>query len=221
MPGDGNVGICSGYGLTEAPIIFCASVRSPSEKLANTEGQATPGVDCRVVTLDGTMAGPNEEGEIRVKGPMVMAGYVDASLDAAAFDEDGYFRTGDLGYLDEDGFVVICGRLKDVIIRKGENISAKAVEDVLHTSPKVAEAAVIGLADDDTGERACAVVVTAPDAEPLSFDEMIELCSNAGLMKQMYPEQLELADSLPRNPTGKVLKHKMREIYGERPFSRD
>ena len=116
--------------------------------------------------LDGTPAGPGEEGEIRAKGPNLMLGYVDASLDAEAFDEDGYFRSGDLGNLDADGYIAITGRLKDVIIRKGENISAKEVEDLLFTSPQVADAAVIGLPDPRSGERACAVVVADGPGQP-------------------------------------------------------
>ena len=216
----GGVGIVSGYGLTEAPIVNMCTVDDPDDKLAHTEGRATPGVEHRIVTLAGAIAGAGEEGEIRVKGPQVMRGYLDSALDADAFDDEGFFRSGDLGYLDEGGWIVITGRLKDVIIRKGENISAKAVEDVLHSSPKVAEAAVIGLADPDTGERACAVVVTAEGQEELTFEEMTALCRDAGLMTQMTPEQLEHADALPRNPTGKVLKHQMKDEYASRPFSR-
>ena len=109
--------------------------------------------------LDGSRAGVGEEGEIRVKGPMVMRGYLDSSLDADAFDADGYLRTGDLGRLDGAGNVAITGRVKDIIIRNMENISAKEVEDLLFTHPAVADAAVIGLPDARTGERVCAVVV--------------------------------------------------------------
>ena len=111
-----------------------------------------------MVGLDGERAGPGEEGEIRLKGPQVIRGYLDASLDAEAFDDDGYFRSGDLGIVDADGYVTITGRLKDVIIRHGENISAKEVEDLLYAHPAVADVAVIGLPDPKTGERACAVV---------------------------------------------------------------
>jgi non-ribosomal peptide synthetase component E (peptide arylation enzyme) len=133
-------------------------------------------------------------------------------LDSDAFDEEGYFRTGDLGELD-DGYVIITGRLKDVIIRKGENISAKELEDLLHTHPKVAEAAVIGLPDPSSGERACAVVASRDASDPLEFREMVEFLKSKGIMTQKLPEQLELIDVLPRNPTGKVLKHQLQEKY--------
>ncbi len=160
----GGVGIVSGYGLTEAPIVVMASTTDPDVKLAETEGRATPGVDLVVVALDGTRAGPGVEGEIRLKGPQVITGYVDPSLDAEAFDDEGYFRSGDLGIVDDEGYVTITGRLKDVIIRHGENISAKEVEDLLYAHPAVADVAVIGLPDPKTGERACAVVAVAEGA---------------------------------------------------------
>ncbi|MGH9186411.1 MAG: class I adenylate-forming enzyme family protein, partial [Acidimicrobiales bacterium] len=209
----GGVGVVSGYGLTECPVVAMNTVHDPDDKLANTEGRPTRGVQVRVVTLDGAVAGTGQEGELRVKGPMLFRGYLDASLDAGAFDEEGYLRTGDLGHRDADGFLVITGRVKDIIIRKGENISAKEVEDVLFTHPKVADAAVIGLPDAASGERACAVVVLASPTAPLAFEEMVAFLRDAGLMVQKIPEQLEFVEALPRNPTGKVLKHELRARY--------
>jgi acyl-CoA synthetase (AMP-forming)/AMP-acid ligase II len=211
----GGVGVVSGYGLTEAPILTMASVDDPDDKLANTEGQASPGVDLKVVTIDGKIAGPGEEGEIRAKGPQVVSGYLDSSLDAEAFDDEGYFRTGDLGFVDAEGYVVITGRLKDVIIRKGENISAKEVEDLLFTHPKVADVAVIGLPDPKLGERCCAVVALQDTGTPLEFKEMVDFLKDQGLMMQKIPEQLELVETVPRNPTGKILKHVLREQYSK------
>jgi acyl-CoA synthetase (AMP-forming)/AMP-acid ligase II len=209
----GGVGILSGYGLTEAPILTLVAVGDADQKKSDTEGRPMPGVDLRIVTLDGRVAGPNEEGEIRAKAPQLMKGYLDAELDADAFDEDGYFRTGDLGMQDDEGYVTITGRLKDIIIRKGENISAKEVEDLLFTHPKIADVAVIGLPDPASGERACAVVVPAVADDPISHGEMTDYLTGEGLMIQKVPEQLELVDVLPRNPTGKVLKHELRAQY--------
>ncbi|MEM9173699.1 MAG: AMP-binding protein [Myxococcota bacterium] len=211
----GGVGIVSGYGLTECPIIAMNSTRCAPEKLANTEGRVNPPeARMRVVTLDGEEAGPGVEGEIRAFGPQLCKGYVDASLNEAAFDEQGFFRTGDLGYLDEEGYVVITGRLKDVIIRKGENISAQEIEDLLYPHPKIADVAVIGLPDPASGERVCAVVQCAP-GETLSFDEMVAFLLEGELMKQKLPEQLELIEEIPRNPAGKILKKDLRTRYGE------
>jgi acyl-CoA synthetase (AMP-forming)/AMP-acid ligase II len=208
----GGAGILSGYGLTEAPILTMARAGDPDDKLANTEGRPMPGVELKLVTLDGNIAGPGEEGEIRAKAPQVMKGYLDGSLDAEAFDEDGYFRTGDLGKLD-DGYVIITGRLKDIIIRKGENISAKEVEDLLFTHPKVADAAVIGLPDASSGERACAVIVNKDGGDALAMDEMVSFLKEKGLRMQAIPEQLETTDALPRNPAGKVLKQDLKKRY--------
>jgi cyclohexanecarboxylate-CoA ligase len=209
----GGVGVVSGYGLTECPILAMATVDDPDVKLAETEGRTTPGVDVKVVKLDGAVAEPGEEGEIRVKGPMLFRGYLDASLDAAAFDDDGWFRTGDLGFQDADGYIAITGRLKDVIIRKGETISAKEIEDVLFTHPGIGDVAVIGLPDPASGERACAIVVPANPEAPPNLEDVFDFCTKAGLMTQKIPEQLEIVDVLPRNATGKVLKHELRKQY--------
>jgi acyl-CoA synthetase (AMP-forming)/AMP-acid ligase II len=208
----GGVGIVSGYGLTEAPIVVMATTEDPDQKLADTEGRPTPGVDLIVVALDGSRAGPGIEGEIRLKGPQVIRGYLDPSLDADAFDAEGYFRSGDLGVVDAEGYVTITGRLKDVIIRHGENISAKEVEDLLYEHPAVADVAVIGLPDPKTGERACAVVAIAP-GQTFDFAVMGEYLRTRGLRVNAIPEQLELVDAVPRNPAGKILKHTLRERF--------
>jgi acyl-CoA synthetase (AMP-forming)/AMP-acid ligase II len=207
--------LIGGWGLTESPINTMVHVDDPDDKKAATDGRPCPGVSLRVV-MDDRECGPDEEGELRVKGPQVFLGYLDALLDADAFDDDGWFRTGDLGVIDEDGFVSITGRLKDIIIRKGENISAKEIEDLLHGHPKVADVAVIGVPDDASGEHACAVVVTAGDT-PIDFGEMTDYLVRANLSRHKLPEQLEFVDVLPRNPTGKVLKKDLRVQFGGSP----
>lgn len=167
---------------------------------------------------DAEFAATGEDGEIRVRGPMVCKGYLDAEQTRAAFDADGFFKTGDVGHLRPDGRLVVTGRLKDLIIRKGENISPGEVEDLLHTHPKVADVAVIGLPDPERGERVCAVVEQAPDQDPLTFAEMVAHLRAAGLMVQKIPEQLEVVDELPRNQAlRKVLKYKLREQYAHPP----
>jgi cyclohexanecarboxylate-CoA ligase len=213
----GGRGIAHGYGMTEVPMIAQGSPHDTDEQLAHTDGK--PVVDCevRVVGLDGAPAGPDAEGEIRVRGPMVCRGYTDPALTTEAFDADGFFRTGDLGTLRADGHVVVTGRLKDVIVRKGENISAKEIEDLLYTHPKVQDVAVIGLPDAARGERVCAVVLAVAGAEPLTFDELTAFCRDAGLMTQKIPEQLELRDDMPRAATGKIVKTKLRDEYAAAP----
>ncbi len=213
----GGAGIVSGYGLTECPIVVMNSVDDPDEKLAHTEGSANPPgeMQIRMIKLDGSAAATGEEGEIRVKGPQLCKGYLDTALNEASFDEEGFFRTGDLGSLDADGFLTITGRVKDIIIRNMENISAKEVEDLLYQHPKVADVAVIGLPDARTGERCCAVVQNKDVSDPLVFDDMVAFLKSQGLMIQKIPEQLELVDEMPRNPTGKIPKHELREKYGK------
>jgi len=214
-----GVKICHGYGMTECPMICEGSPHDTDEQLANTVGKPVQGLDLRAVTAEGAVAGPGEDGEIRVKGPMVFAGYTDAGATAAAFDDEGWFRTGDVGHIRADGHVVLTGRLKDIIIRKGENISAKEVEDVLYGHPKVADVAVIGLPDRERGERVCAVVTTAEGQDALAFDEMVAALKDAGLMRQKIPEQLEVIAELPRNQTlGKILKYQLRDTYAAKPW---
>ena len=169
-----GIPICHGYGMTECPMISQGGPNDSDDQLTYTDGHPVRGCDVRIVTTEGVVADTGVDGEVRVKGPMVFKGYTDPSLDADAFDVDGYFRTGDLGHLDESGHVVLTGRLKDVIIRKGENISAKEVEDLLYQHPKVGDVAVIGLPDRERGERVCAVVERAEGAEALGFDEMVD-----------------------------------------------
>ena len=203
----GGAGIVSSWGLTEAPILTFASAGDPDAKLARTEGRPLPGVELRVVGPDDAPVDPGGSGELQVRGRQVTSGYVDARLDAAAF-VDGWFRTGDLGTVDAEGYVTITGRLKDVIIRNGENVSAKQVEDLLFEHPKLADAAVIGLPDERTGERVCAVAVLRP-GEGLTLAEVTVWLRQLGLRTQALPTQLELVDALPRNPAGKVTKQEL------------
>jgi acyl-CoA synthetase (AMP-forming)/AMP-acid ligase II len=150
------------------------------------------------------------DGELRFRGPQLFLGYVDAALDADAFDSDGFFRTGDLGEVDEHGYVHITGRIKDIIIRNAENISAVEVENVLHEHRSIQDVAVVGVPDPKTGEHAVAVIVLAPGAAPLTLQEIGEHCTARGLARQKTPEQLDFVDVLPRNSMGKILKHELR-----------
>jgi acyl-CoA synthetase (AMP-forming)/AMP-acid ligase II len=209
----GGIGVASGYGLTECPSLALGTVRDPDPKLSVTDGRAAPGVQIRIVAEDGRALAPGHVGEVRVRGPQLFRGYVDPALDVDAFDADGFLRTGDLGRLDADGYLVISGRLKDIIIRKGENISAKQVEDILYAHPKIADVAVVGLPDPERGELACAVVVPAPDAGDLTLDEIVAWCREQGLSTYKIPERLEIVASLPKNPAGKVLKDDLRNRY--------
>ena len=154
---------------------------------------------------------------MRLRGPVVCMGYTDPAVNAEAFDAEGWFRTGDLGVLRPDGHLRLTGRLKDVIIRKGENISARELEDVLFNHPKVGDVAVIGVPDEERGEL---VVRRRRDRCGVRADHASTRWSrgarDAGLMRQKIPERLEIVDALPRNETlNKVLKFKLREQFGE------
>ena len=198
--------IASSYGLTEAPIVTSTRGGDPDDVLAGSEGRAGVGVSLRIVGPKGSEVPAGTSGEVRAKGPQVMKGYLDSSLDAEAFDSDGWLRTGDLGRLDAAGNLTITGRIKDVIIRKGETFSAREVEDLLITSPEVADVAVIGLAHPVLGEMACACVVAADPSAPPTLASLTAHLAEQDLMKQKWPERLELLDALPYNLAGKIVK---------------
>lgn len=211
-----GVRIIHGYGMTEIPMISMGTPADTDEQLIATEGAPVAGAEIRIVTAEGELAAVGADGEVHVRGPMVCKGYTDAALTAAAFDGD-WFRTGDLGHLREDGHLVLTGRLKDVIIRKGENISAREVEELVFAHPKVADVAVIGLPDAERGERVCAVVELVSGAEVLTLAELADYLGACGLMRQKIPEQLEVLEALPRNETlRKVLKYQLRERFSTR-----
>jgi acyl-CoA synthetase (AMP-forming)/AMP-acid ligase II len=205
-----GVGLYSNYGLTECPLALCMPLSAPEDKRAATEGRPVRGMQVRFVDADERDVGPGEVGELRLRGPLLFAGYVDASLDVDAFDTQGFFRTGDLARQDDDGYIQIVGRLKDIIIRKGENISAKELEDLLFEHPAVREVAVVGVPDPVSGERCCAVIVAADPSQPLPIDSLATYLRDAGLMIQKIPEQWVALDALPRNQVGKVLKNELR-----------
>jgi cyclohexanecarboxylate-CoA ligase len=210
-----GAGIVSVYGMTECPVVALGKIGDPEEKLANTEGRLNIAeTELRIVKSDGSLGGTNEEGELRLRAPQIFSGYVDERLNAEAFDEDGFYRTGDLGFIDDDGYITISGRLKDVIIRKGENISAQEIEDLLSGHPEVADVAVIGVPDETRGEMVCAVVTALEGGEPVTLEEVVRYLKDAELMMQKIPERLEVVDALPRNPTGKILKRVLRDQFG-------
>lgn len=193
----GLPGVQQAYGLTEFPIATAAEPDDPPEVMLHSVGRPPSGVEIRIV-----------DGEIRLRGPQCFAGYVDASLDADAFDDEGWVRTGDLGSIDDQGRLHVTGRLKDVIIRNAENISALEIEDVLLRHPAIVDVAVIGLPDARTGERVCALLVT--DGSPLDVDAVAEHCIAEGLARFKCPEQVELVDQLERNGMGKLVKQAIR-----------
>ncbi|MEU6123000.1 AMP-binding protein [Streptomyces sp. NPDC047123] len=205
-----------GYGMTEVPMITMGAPDDTTENLATTEGRPPEGMEIRVTDADGKQLPPGTDGEVRLRGEAVCQGYVDPDQSAAVFDADGFLITGDLGHLRESGHLVLTGRAKDIIIRKGENISAKEIEDLLHQHPAVGEAAVVGLPDPERGERVCAVVEQRAGTGALTLEDLTAYLRGEGLSTYKLPEQLELVEALPRNETlRKVLKYKLRERFSD------
>jgi acyl-CoA synthetase (AMP-forming)/AMP-acid ligase II len=184
------------YGSTEVPVTTVGALHD-IEHAADTDGR--PGIaDVRLI-----------EAEIRARGPQMLVGYLHSEDERESFDADGYFRTGDLGQWVDDEYLVVTGRAKDIIIRNGENISPKEVEDILVGRLGIVEIAIVGLPDERTGERACAVLVMAEAPGP-DVDALREVLDAHGVAKFKIPEQVVVWDALPKNDAGKVLKHQIR-----------
>ncbi|WP_329195727.1 class I adenylate-forming enzyme family protein [Streptomyces sp. NBC_01435] len=209
-----GVQLTHGYGMTEVPMITMGDPEDTAEHLAGTEGRPPAGMEIRITDEDGKPLPRGTDGEVRLRGEAVCAGYLDPVASAAVFDAEGFLITGDVGHVRESGHLVLTGRLKDIIIRKGENISAKEIEDLLHRHPDVGDTAVIGLPDRERGELVCAVVEQPAGAGPLTLAEVTAYLRAEGLSVHKLPERLEVVDALPRNEAlRKVLKYRLRERF--------
>jgi len=198
------------YGSTEAPTVTLGVPDRHKEELgATTEGYVV-GHEIRLLDANNEPVPNGSEGEIVTRGPEVCLGYAAPEQNADAFDVEGYFHTGDLGRLTPEGCLIITGRKKDLIIRGGENLSPKEIEDVLYTHPAIREAAVVAMPHPRLGETCCAFVTLRPGAA-FDFDQMRQLLQSSGLAKQKYPERLEIVDALPYTAAGKIRKNLLRE----------
>ena len=197
------------YGSSEHPVITTGTPAHPLHKRAGTDGTPTPGNSIRLLDDDDREVGVGADGEIVSLGPELFVGYTDPAIDADSFLPGGWFRTGDIGRLDADGFLTITDRKKDVIIRGGENIASKEVEDLLMQHPAVTEAAAVGRADDRYGERV-AVFVQLAEGHSLDLDEVRRHFAAIGVATQKTPEHLEFVDAFPRTPSGKIRKVDLR-----------
>ena len=203
-----GVPLVTGYGSSECPGVAHCGVWD-TEATRTSDGYPLDDSAVRIAGVDGASLPTGEVGEIVCSGPMLFKGYLDPAENEGAFDADGWFRTGDLGMLDEHGLLRVTGRVKDIIIRKGENISAKEVEDVLYLHPAVNDVAAVPLPDRERGELCCAVIVLTDGCAALSLDDVVEHCTEHRLARQKIPERVEIVDRLPRNSTGKVLKKEL------------
>jgi acyl-CoA synthetase (AMP-forming)/AMP-acid ligase II len=184
------------------------------KRLSFSIGKPLPDVELKIVDEEGNTLPPLEVGEILARGPRIMTGYWrDEQKTSQVMTEDGWLRTGDMGWMDEEGYIYLAGRGDDMIIRGGENISPEEVENVLHSHPKIEEAAVIGVPDPEWGQEPRAVVVLKK-GETAIQEEIIEYC-HSKLSGFKRPRSVVFVDALPRNPMGKVLRKKLREEYGQ------
>jgi acyl-CoA synthetase (AMP-forming)/AMP-acid ligase II len=198
------------YGSSEHPTISGGSASDALDKRTHTDGRLLTGVEVRIV--DDTLRDlpPGEQGEVLSRGPELFVGYRDPPLNDGVFLPGGWFRTGDVGTLDSEGYLIITDRRKDIIIRGGENLSSKEIEDVLAEHDEVADVAVVAAPDPVYGERVCAFVVLRPEAT-LSLADVRAHFSTAGIARHKTPERLEIVDSLPRTATGKARKAELRQ----------
>ena len=197
------------YGSTEHPTVSTSLPTDPLQRRAHTDGILLPGVRIRIVDDDGREVGAGEEGEILTWGPDLFAGYLDRAHTAAAFASDGFYKTGDVGRLSAEGALVITDRKKDIVIRGGENISSREVEDILLRHPDVRDAAVVAVPDRLYGERVCAFLILESGAD-LSLEGVRGHFERAGVAKQKTPERLEIVDEFPRTLVGKIRKGELR-----------
>lgn len=199
------------FGSSEVPLVTLGFPDDP-ERAATTDG-AVIDYEVRVLDDDGHLLPPGGEGEIVARGPSMFMGYADQDQTREAIDAEGFFRTGDIGVVTADGTLRITGRKKDLIIRGGENISAKEIEDVLHRHPAIVEAAVVAMPHARLGEGVCAYLIVR-DAAP-SFADVSAFVAESGLAPQKRPERIEIVTELPRTASGKIRKDMLRAMIAE------
>jgi acyl-CoA synthetase len=194
------------YGMTELPTVTVMNRFRPFEVRAETDGIVAPGVEVRVVDDDRALQA-GAEGELQVRGPERMLGYLDAASNLSALDDEGWFRTGDIGFVDQAGFLSVTGRLKDIINRGGEKFSAQEIEDLLVAHPDVRQAVVVPGHHPRLGEVPVAFLVTA-ERTP-SVDELLRHLRTAGLAEQKIPTRWHFPDALPTTSSGKIKKFEL------------
>ncbi|KAA0233349.1 MAG: AMP-dependent synthetase [Actinobacteria bacterium] len=209
-----GISVIRSYGSTEHPSTTGATHDEERQRRISTDGHPLSGVELRIVDDDGRELPPGEPGEILSRGPDLFIGYTDPGLTEESFADDGWFRTGDIGVLDDQGWLTITDRKKDVIIRGGETISPAEVEEVITRLPGVAEVAVVAVPDERLGEHGCAFVRVAPAAAEPTLDDLRGHLEAVGLAKQKWPEELVVVEDFPRTAAGKVKKYELRQGRG-------
>ncbi|WP_068399787.1 AMP-binding protein [Kribbia dieselivorans] len=209
LPG---MAILGGWGQTENGLITICAPGDPEEKVTSTDGFPYPGMEVRTVDIENNLVAPGTEGRLQARGAFMFVGYLRRlEMTRELFTEDGWFDTGDLAIMDEDGYISISGRTKDIIVRGGENIPVAYVENVLYENPDFRSVAVIGIPDPRLQERACACLVMQDGVEPYDLAKLREYLSAKGVAKQYWPEEVLVMDVFPTTPSGKIQKFHLRE----------
>jgi cyclohexanecarboxylate-CoA ligase len=202
--------VCSLWGMTESLSSTLTEPGRALEKSSKTDGRPLDGVAVKVLRMDGSPAPVGEKGLLKVRGAQMCLGYYKRP-DMEPFDAEGWFDTGDMAYLDDEGYIRIDGRIKDIIIRGGENVPVFDIENLLFKHPAVLSAAIVGYPDPRLGERACAFVVLRP-GQTLDLAGVQAIMAEHKVAKQYWPERVEIVADLPKTPAGKVQKYQLREI---------
>ncbi len=202
--------VCSLWGMTESLASTLTEPARAADKSSRSDGRALEGVQVKVVDADGSPLPAGQTGRLLVRGAQMFSGYYKRP-DIVTFDAEGWFDTGDLAYMDDEGYIRINGRTKDVLIRGGENVPVFEIEALLYKHPAVAMAAIVGYPDERLGERACAFVVLKPGAS-LDLPALQSYMAECKVAKQYWPERVEALPQLPATPSGKIQKFKLREL---------
>ena len=202
--------LVAAYGSTEGMNVTINRLDDPAEKVAGSDGRFNPGIDYKLVDEARKPQPAGQAGEIAYRGPNVCLGYLDPEQTARSFDADGYFHSGDLGVVDNDGYLRVVGRKKEIIIRGGENISPAEIEDILYRHPKISAVAVFGLPHKRLGESACAAVIPKPGAT-VTLEDVTQFLREQGVAKFKIPERVEIVTEFPRTPTGKLRRNALRD----------
>ncbi|WP_447513815.1 medium-chain fatty-acid--CoA ligase [Escherichia coli] len=207
-----GIKLLSVYGSTESSPHAVVNLDDPLSRFMHTDGYAAAGVEIKVVDNARKTLPPGCEGEEASRGPNVFMGYFDETeLTARALDEEGWYYSGDLCRMDEAGYIKITGRKKDIIVRGGENISSREVEDILLQHPKIHDACVVAMPDERLGERSCAYVVLKAPHHSLSLEDVVAFFSRKRVAKYKYPEHIVVIEKLPRTASGKIQKFLLRK----------
>ena len=202
--------IVSAWGMTENGAVTMVDINDPDERSFNTDSKPLPGVEIKILGVQGEELPAGESGRLLLKSCSNFGGYLKRPH-LNDTDEDGWFDSGDLAYKDEQGYIRITGRSKDVIIRGGENIPVVEIESLLYRHPAVELAAIVAYPDERLGERACAILVLK-DGYQLELPEVVEYLKEKQVAMQYIPERLVVLESMPATPSGKIQKFKLREM---------